>query len=276
MRKDDDNLYTTLGVKTTASAKEIKLAYYKLAKKYHPDFNQEGDSAKAGEMFKKVHKAYEVLSNPISRQAYDIENRINEGGAMNEQTMYTDATSNRTYYQPRTQTDFYHTKWTGYQKPKWFHPYNGYDVRSEYIYRKKLHDRFWYIPPWVDIVLERIEMNRLIIYIVAFFLGDAIRLFFSLKQQRAEKLELELLKQSFELEDSPANPMSLMNLVTNIDAQAGDDEDIVFDASSRAYGEGTQGEERKEMIKKALNEYINERLSAVSQEYNKSAQGAEE
>ena len=66
-RKEDDNLYTVLGVKTTASAKDIKLAYYKLAKKYHPDFNTEGDQEKATEIFKKVKKAYEVLSNPISR-----------------------------------------------------------------------------------------------------------------------------------------------------------------------------------------------------------------
>jgi DnaJ-class molecular chaperone len=89
-RKDDDNLYTLLQVKTTASAKDIKLAYYKLAKKYHPDFNPEGGEATA-EMFKKVNKAYEVLSNPISRQTYDIENRINEGFDGGEQTVYTDA-----------------------------------------------------------------------------------------------------------------------------------------------------------------------------------------
>jgi molecular chaperone DnaJ len=68
-------------VKTTATPKEIKLAYYKLAKKYHPDFNMEGDKDASSEMFKKVHKAYEVLSNPISRQTYDIENRINDGVA---------------------------------------------------------------------------------------------------------------------------------------------------------------------------------------------------
>ena len=94
-RKDDDNLYTLLNVKTTASNKEIKLAYYKLAKKYHPDFNQEHTSA---DMFKKVHKAYEVLSNPISRQAYDIENRINDGTAMGDQAMYEDTTAQRSYY----------------------------------------------------------------------------------------------------------------------------------------------------------------------------------
>ena len=68
-KKDEENLYTQLGVKTTAPAKEIKLAYYKMAKKYHPDFNPgEGkDQEKAAEMFKKILKSYEVLSNPISR-----------------------------------------------------------------------------------------------------------------------------------------------------------------------------------------------------------------
>jgi len=42
-RREEENLYTVLKVKTTASPKEIKLAYYKMAKKYHPDFNPEED-----------------------------------------------------------------------------------------------------------------------------------------------------------------------------------------------------------------------------------------
>jgi len=68
-KKDEENLSKQLGVKSNASAKDIKLAYYKLAKKYHPDFNPgEGkDQDKAAEMFKKILKSYEVLSNPISR-----------------------------------------------------------------------------------------------------------------------------------------------------------------------------------------------------------------
>ena len=126
-------------MKTNASPKEIKLAYYKMAKKYHPDFNID-NSEKTTEQFKKINKAYEVLSNPISRSAYDIENRINDGSSMQDSKIYQDEFTGKTYYQPRTITDFYHTKWTGYQKPKWFHPYNGHDVRSEYLYRKKLHD----------------------------------------------------------------------------------------------------------------------------------------
>ena len=83
-RREEDSLYTVLGVKTTATPKEIKLAYYKLAKKYHPDFNTGDSQKKSTEIFKKINKAYEVLSNPISRQTYDIENRINEGSPVSD------------------------------------------------------------------------------------------------------------------------------------------------------------------------------------------------
>jgi DnaJ-class molecular chaperone len=77
-KKEEDTLYKTLKVKTTAKPIEVKLAYYKMAKVYHPDFNEPSEQEKAAEMFKKISKAYEILSNPISRQAYDIENRIND------------------------------------------------------------------------------------------------------------------------------------------------------------------------------------------------------
>ncbi len=59
-----------------------------------------------------------------------------------------------------------------------------------------------------------------------------------------------------------------MKLVSNIDSQPGDDNEIVFD-ERMDFGEG--GEERKEQIKKALNDYINERLHAVSQDYKTSS-----
>jgi len=55
-----------------------------MAKKYHPDFQgpdiSDADREEASEMFKKVQKAYETLSNPIMRQAYDIEHNLNDGG----------------------------------------------------------------------------------------------------------------------------------------------------------------------------------------------------
>jgi molecular chaperone DnaJ len=62
-------LYDTLGVKKGASADEIKKAYRKLAAQHHPDRNP-GD-ASAEEMFKEVQNAYDVLSDPEKRKAYD-------------------------------------------------------------------------------------------------------------------------------------------------------------------------------------------------------------
>jgi molecular chaperone DnaJ len=61
--------YKTLGVDKKASADEIKKAYRKLARQYHPDKNQ-GDE-KAEERFKDIQQAYDVLSDPEKRKQYD-------------------------------------------------------------------------------------------------------------------------------------------------------------------------------------------------------------
>lgn len=60
------NLYETLGVTATATKAEIKLAYRKLAQKYHPDKPQ-GNA----EMFHNIQKAYDVLSDDNARAHYD-------------------------------------------------------------------------------------------------------------------------------------------------------------------------------------------------------------
>ncbi len=66
---DFRDYYSTLGVSKTASAKEIKQAFRKLARKYHPDVNP-GDKA-AEAKFKEVNEANEVLSDPDKRKKYD-------------------------------------------------------------------------------------------------------------------------------------------------------------------------------------------------------------
>ena len=62
------SLYDTLEISENASESEIKKAYRKLARKYHPDVNK---SAEAEEKFKEINAAYEVLSDKEKKAQYD-------------------------------------------------------------------------------------------------------------------------------------------------------------------------------------------------------------
>ena len=70
--------YDTLGVPRKATADDIRKAYRKLARKYHPDLNP-GDKS-SEDRFKNVQEAYDVLSDPKKRQMYDQFGFYSENG----------------------------------------------------------------------------------------------------------------------------------------------------------------------------------------------------
>lgn len=69
MASSKRDFYEVLGVEKSASDADIKKAYRKLAKQYHPDVNQEDKTAEA--KFKEVNEAYEILSDPQKKTRYD-------------------------------------------------------------------------------------------------------------------------------------------------------------------------------------------------------------
>lgn len=69
--------YEVMGVKTNATQEEIKKAYRKLAKKYHPD-NYQGNKEDGRKLFDEVNVAYETLSDSVKRARYDRDRVINK------------------------------------------------------------------------------------------------------------------------------------------------------------------------------------------------------
>ena len=76
----EKDYYKTLGVPKTAKTADIKKAYRELARKYHPDANANKGNADAGEHFKEITEAYNVLSDEKQRKEYDEARSMFGGG----------------------------------------------------------------------------------------------------------------------------------------------------------------------------------------------------
>ena len=65
------NYYDILQINQNASPEIIEKAYKTLAKKYHPDLQEENNKKEAEEILKEINEAYEILSNPEKKALYD-------------------------------------------------------------------------------------------------------------------------------------------------------------------------------------------------------------
>lgn len=81
-----NNLYHVLGISSTATGEEIKRAYRRLSKKYHPDANPGDEEAK--KRFQEAAEAYRILQDPQKRKEYD--QKLQNGRKQSESINYSD------------------------------------------------------------------------------------------------------------------------------------------------------------------------------------------
>jgi hypothetical protein len=92
------DLYTVLGVKRTATSSEIKSAYRRLARKYHPDVNADPT---AQSKFAQINEAYHTLIDPECRKTYDRTGSVSSAAYARRADSAASKAARRAYYQQR-------------------------------------------------------------------------------------------------------------------------------------------------------------------------------
>jgi hypothetical protein len=102
------NHYEVLDVDPKASASQIKKAYRRLARKYHPDLNPQRPRT-SEDRFKRLQHAYDILSDPISRQQYDEALSYSSSTATEDHLQYEDVSPNW-YYEEESNWKYFFTE----------------------------------------------------------------------------------------------------------------------------------------------------------------------
>lgn len=133
--------YHVLGLNSTASANEIKTAYYKLSLQYHPDKNDGCPESTA--KFREITEAYEILSNPEKKRVYDQRSDFQPGysrSQINRESYYRP----RDYKKPNTgktrefdYDEHFRQHYQEYEKQRREAEYEFYRRRWEAMYRRR-------------------------------------------------------------------------------------------------------------------------------------------
>ena len=126
--------YKILGVSKTATEKEIKASYRKLARKYHPDLNP--DNKKAELKFKEINEANQVLSDPENRKKYDKYGKDWQHGEESEKAQRQYQSQNRSRQQnfsDREYSDFFESMFGGRKSSRQgnYTKFKGQDYHAE-------------------------------------------------------------------------------------------------------------------------------------------------
>lgn len=135
--------YKTLGISNNATEKEIKTAYYKLAKIHHPDLNK----GKNSELFKEITAAYDTLSDQTKRKEYDASRSFNNffGGA-NKYSSQQNTQSNYNYNNSNFYNNFRGTNYSyksnqkQQQQQQYEDPLKGFNDFFKNFYQKYNQD----------------------------------------------------------------------------------------------------------------------------------------
>ena len=126
------NYYQTLEIAQTATAEEIKKAYRRLSKKYHPDANPGNQQAQ--ERFQEISEAYAVLSDEKKRKEYDVQ--LQNASRQQEQAKRQNAGGQGSRRKPENQEfDINHMS-KSFERFFGFHPKTG-EINEEQLNRNK-------------------------------------------------------------------------------------------------------------------------------------------
>ncbi|WP_369426758.1 J domain-containing protein [Waterburya agarophytonicola] len=142
MENYTDNYYFALGVSPNADIKEIKAAFRRLARQYHPDLNP--DDPISAEKFKQISQAYDVLSDSTKRRRYDLRSSFNQ---KQSKTHHTSRENTSHGFSPKTAQDFYRRGGLRTQNKEYR------QAIEDYTQAIKLNPKF------IDAYLKRCEMR---------------------------------------------------------------------------------------------------------------------
>ena len=135
-----ENLYEILEVSPNASKEVIDRAYKVLAKKYHPDLQENKNDKKTEEMMKKINYAYSIIGDEQKRKEYDVEleeekrtNELKNEQNKNEEDIFTNRNDYNKYYENESEFN------NSYENPRnWREYYNNLNNREQRKIRKNI------------------------------------------------------------------------------------------------------------------------------------------